>query len=142
MTGTVPEELFSLPTLRTLRLNNNPELTGELTEGVSGWRDMRQLRLVDTNIGGTLPSALFDLIDLSVLELSNATFSGPLSEDFSKLGNITQIILDNNAFTGTIPRAFETLEKLRKSTTVAISMGCHHKLTLGSPFRFLGTSPE
>jgi hypothetical protein len=62
-----------------------------------------------------LPSGLFDLIDLTALELSYCSFSGPLSESFAQLANITQIRLNNNTFTGSIPMVFATLEYLSKS---------------------------
>ena len=53
---------------------------------------------------GIIPTELFQLTALTILDLHNSSFSGPLSESgFAKLLNLRQFEVHGNDFTGTIP---------------------------------------
>jgi hypothetical protein len=68
-------------------------------------------------MGGPLPSELYSLVQLRTLELSQGSFSGPLSESVAQLVNLDLVNLSNNTLTGTIPTGFDSLPFLGKWIT-------------------------
>eukprot|EP00934_Nitzschia_sp_Nitz4_P004671 Nitzschia sp. Nitz4//scaffold3_size479765//352407//355277//NITZ4_000147-RA/size479765-augustus-gene-1.617-mRNA-1//-1//CDS//3329550899//4661//frame0 len=114
LSGTISVGLYTLTSLQSLRLGENAHLSGTISESIGQLSALEQLRMAGTDVGGTIPSALFGLVQLNRIELSDGRFSGTLSEEFSKLTNITNIRLANNTFSGTFPSmAFVSLDSLK-----------------------------
>ena len=124
--GTIPNEIYTLSSLRRLRLSNNTELAGTLSADISQMNSIVELGLANTGLGGTLPDGLFDLTSLQSLELSKASFSGILSESFQQLTNLDHLRLNNNTFQGMLPSAFANLTYLRKCETADWPGCCTH----------------
>lgn len=67
-------------------------------------------------MGGIIPPELFDLSNLSLLQLHDSSFSGVLSEEeFGELSGLRSLWLQNNKFSGSIPiRAIEKMPNLEE----------------------------
>lgn len=64
-------------------------------------------------MGGTLPEHLFDLIELSEMNLEHAQFSGTIPEEIRLLNHtLMDLFLNDNGFTGSVPQAFVFLTAL------------------------------
>jgi hypothetical protein len=96
--------------LENLYVNRCTNIAGQLDATIAGLISIENLRLGGTGLGGTLPAALFSLSGLAELDLSNAAFSGTLSEDFSLLAeSLQRLDLSGNSFSGSIPSAFDSM---------------------------------
>ena len=110
--GDIPTELHRLSDIAHLRLGGNHGLVGRLTPGVQAWSHIQELSIAGTQLGGTLPSELFNLTTLEVLDLGFASLSGSMPESFANLKDLMVLFLNNNTFSGTVPAAFEVLTNL------------------------------
>ncbi len=110
--GEIPAELYHLADIVQLRLGGNKGLVGQLTGDIQGWENIEEFSVARTQVGGTLPSALFKLTTLASLDLAFASFSGTLSESFEALQDLLVISLNNNTFSGNIPAAFDIMTYL------------------------------
>lgn len=97
LTGSIPREIGLLPSLISLDMAENPDLTG------------------------SIPDELYELNYLRYLYLTNNGMSGTLSENISNLYNLDSLYLGGNKFSGTIPYNLgsrqEESRPLRKSLT-------------------------
>ena len=114
LSGVLPDELFSLTSILSLRLSNNTLISGEIPESIGNANEtLKQLIITNTSLGGNLPDQLFSLGELTNLDLAYNSFSGTLSEDFGLLQKLLELRLNDNLFTGAIPTTFEEIT-LRK----------------------------
>lgn len=121
--GSIPRAMYGLVNLESLYLDRCTNIQGELSTAISTLSSLRRLRLGGTGISGFLPSGIFALKNIEEIDLKGAAFSGPLSEDFSRLaGSIRILRLSNNFFFGDIPFAFNDLVFLSKSQILCILM--------------------
>jgi Leucine-rich repeat (LRR) protein len=114
MEGSIPNELTQLTKLEKLVLFGNEKMVGSLPADLANLSLLTKLRVGRSNIGGTIPDAIYGLLDLVELDLADANFTGGLSEDFSNLQALQTLRLNNNTLTGSIPVAFDTLMELSK----------------------------
>lgn len=112
--GEIPAELYGLSDMAQLRLGGNIGLTGQLTPNVQMWKSIQELSIAGTHVDGTLPSELFNLTTLKVLDLGFASLSGTLQDSFANLKDLSVLSLNNNTFSGKIPVAFDFLTNLGK----------------------------
>ena len=90
LSGNIPDEIWSLPSLTTLTLSGN------------------------------LPQSIYQLPVIAHISLSNFTsgkvfnsFNGTLSKDISKLKTLRSLSLDNNNIEGNLPEALVELPQLK-----------------------------
>ncbi|PHT35305.1 hypothetical protein CQW23_27105 [Capsicum baccatum] len=80
LSGQIPKSLWNLTRIETLGLGDN-QLEGPIfhlfTEGL---QNLNTLRLSNNSLDGAIPSSVFSLPSLSVLDLKNNHFSGQLSD--------------------------------------------------------------
>ncbi len=113
ISGTLPEELYSLANLINLNVSDTG-VSGEISANVGAISKLMEFHARNTDMTGVLPTQLFSLTQLRTLDLSYGTFDGTLSGSFSNLTNLDFAKLDNNLFTGTIPPGLVSLPFLGK----------------------------
>ncbi|KAK3118686.1 hypothetical protein QOZ80_9BG0704100 [Eleusine coracana subsp. coracana] len=105
LSGTLPAQLFSLPSLRRLNLHGNL-LSGPLPPSLSNATSLRSLFLYDNRLTGPLPvPALCALPHLQNLDLSRNALTGFQSpSELVKCRQMQRLLLGSNAISGTVPR--------------------------------------
>eukprot|EP01063_Lacrimia_lanifica_P009317 TRINITY_DN16311_c0_g1_i1.p1 TRINITY_DN16311_c0_g1~~TRINITY_DN16311_c0_g1_i1.p1 ORF type:complete len:1038 (+),score=276.41 TRINITY_DN16311_c0_g1_i1:51-3164(+) len=94
LSGPVPlASLCSMTALKELQLQNNKQLTGNLTSCVAGWKDMETLVIELTSMGGVIPDELFSLSKLKTLILSESRFEGEIPDKFDTLPDLQSVTL-------------------------------------------------
>ncbi|KAM4078953.1 hypothetical protein ACB094_09G079000 [Castanea mollissima] len=121
LNGQFPEKIFQVPTLQTLDLSDNKQLSGTL-QGFHPNGSLRSLVLSRTNFSGTLPDSIGNLKMLSIIDLSNCSFLGSIPSSMANLVQLFYLDMSSNSFTGSIP----SLSMAKKLTQLNIS---HNNLT-------------
>jgi len=103
--GTIPQELTSLPYLKTLFLDQN-RLSDSLPPDIISWKTLNTLNLHQNKISGLIPQQFGNLAGLTKLDLSENQISGPISPQLGLL-RLTLLNLSSNLLTGRIPIQFE-----------------------------------
>ena len=79
--------------------------------------DIRELRLVNWDVEGSVVGVFDRMRSLKVLDLSTNRIEGPLPALSSESHpQITQVILKSNEFSGQIPSSYGSLDSLGKQT--------------------------
>ncbi|KAI5568281.1 hypothetical protein BDE02_12G004900 [Populus trichocarpa] len=102
--GKFPDNIFLLPNLQVLDLNNNDNLTGSFPSS-----NLTRLDLIGNNISGQIPSSFKNLVQLQSLYLGNNNFSGRIPEFLGNLTLLENLGLSNNQLSGPIPSQISTL---------------------------------
>ncbi|KAL0458941.1 UNVERIFIED_CONTAM: Receptor-like protein 34 [Sesamum latifolium] len=97
LSGSIPQSLFSLPSLETLRLSYN-QLSGRLYEFPTlHFSSIVVLDLSSNRLEGQIPESFFTLESLDTLDLSHNFFNGTVElEKFQRLSNLTVLDLSYN----------------------------------------------
>ncbi|KAL6626761.1 hypothetical protein ACP70R_030487 [Stipagrostis hirtigluma subsp. patula] len=99
--------------LWVLAIGRNTDFTGQVPNSIGNLSmTLQELRLSYTGISGSIPSAIFNLVNLSFLDLGNTSISGMIPESIGKLGNIVELGLYNTDLSGPIPSSFGNLSQL------------------------------
>nr|XP_008353441.2 LRR receptor-like serine/threonine-protein kinase EFR [Malus domestica] len=110
--GYIPDELCQLDNLVELNISGNqlsgsvPSCLGNLTA------KFRKISLESNLLTSTIPSTLWKLTYILILDLSSNSLVGPLSEDVGKLKVVTEVNLSNNHLYGAIPSSMSGLQDL------------------------------
>jgi hypothetical protein len=115
-TGEIPVELY-MAKLITLRLTEN-QLKGTIRTEIGAMTVLTAFTVGSSLMSGGIPDELYFVDTLEILDLHNASFSGPLSENgFANLTSLNRLEMQDNDFTGQIPIAsillMEDLERLQ-----------------------------
>ncbi|XVF70834.1 hypothetical protein PTKIN_Ptkin11bG0193900 [Pterospermum kingtungense] len=133
--GNLPDNIFNLPNLETLRLTANfdltgifpllnwssplrvldvssTSLTGELPASIGNLKSLQMLNLYDCNFFGSVPSSLGNLTHLTDLDLSHNNFSGQIPFSISNLKQLSRLDFSWNSLIGQIPDIFVNLTRL------------------------------
>ena len=110
LVGSVPSELKTLEALRELNLTNN-ELTA-ITPDIGKFSKLVNLDLSGNKIVGKIPTSIFTLSSLSVLDFGTNKFSGSISSQISGLVSLGQLYLEENILTGKLTTELEQLSRL------------------------------
>jgi len=130
--GTPPAELFQLPKLETLVLDNNKILfdfkgvsyakvlsTLDLSQtglfavdGIRQARALKELHLASNAFVGTFPSELFDLNSLEELSLDFNDLTGLLPAEIGMLPNLKLLSVASNSLKGMLPLSLGALTSL------------------------------
>ncbi|XP_038698852.1 receptor-like protein 9DC3 [Tripterygium wilfordii] len=102
LNGTIQSVLYNLPSsLHSLRLTDN-QFTGPINEFQS--QSLEGLGLGRNKLNGSVTRSIFNLVNLTWLDLSSNSFSDTLDASmFSKLQNLQFLDLSNNNLTGLLP---------------------------------------
>jgi len=114
--GPIPDDMYDLKEMRILYLQDNPKLSGSISEDIVKWPELEELQLQETGIGGALPLNLFKAQKLEKLFLHDAKFSGAIPDAIAQLVNLRDARLNNNTFSGAIPATLEQLTPVGNST--------------------------
>jgi hypothetical protein len=71
------------------------------------------LNLIDNSLGGSLPSELSALNELSLLDLSQNKLTGTLPKALSTIKSLRSLMLRDNGLVGSIPKDYGNFENLR-----------------------------
>ncbi|XP_066308383.1 probable LRR receptor-like serine/threonine-protein kinase At3g47570 isoform X2 [Miscanthus floridulus] len=99
--------------LQRLSICNNAAFTGHLPSSIVNLSTTLQtLRLDNTGIWGSIPSAIGNLVGLEILGIFNTSISGEIPDSIGKLANLTKLGLFNTNLSGQIPSSVGNLTKL------------------------------
>ena len=103
--------LGSVPNMyvKDLRLEN-AGLAGTIPAVLEGLKDMRILELTDNSLSGQIPPGLGRLSELTHLYLSDNGLSGPIPPQLANLAELEVLYLSDNSLTGTIPSGLRDVE--------------------------------
>ncbi|CAL9061554.1 unnamed protein product, partial [Musa banksii] len=103
LTGTVPKEILSIPTLtRFLNVSYN-SLAGSLIPQVGNMKNIGQFDISGNRLSGTIPRTLGDCQQLDSLDMAGNSFQGSIPSSFSQLKGLQSLDLSRNNLSGLIP---------------------------------------
>ncbi|XP_023765089.1 receptor-like protein 46 [Lactuca sativa] len=106
--------LFHIQSLKLLDISRN-SLNGEIPgDGFGNLTELVHLDMKLNNFQGSIPSQLFELESLRILDLSNNILRVVLSHEVGKLRNLERLYLNENFLSGNIPEEIGNLTKLRE----------------------------
>ncbi|CUG93760.1 GP46-like surface antigen, putative [Bodo saltans] len=111
ISGTLPETLASLTNLRNLQANMNA-LTGPLPSSWGSLTVLLTLLLNGNHLTGTLPSKWSTMISLQTLALHNTNITGALPSEWSSMTGLFLLRLNSNSISGTLPDSWNNLSRL------------------------------
>ncbi|KAL0389163.1 UNVERIFIED_CONTAM: Receptor-like protein 6 [Sesamum calycinum] len=114
LSGSIPQSLFSLPSLETLGLSYN-QLSGRLYEFPTlQFSNIVELDLRGNRLEGQIPESFFTLERLELLYLSHNFFNGTVQlEKFQRLQYLRSLDLSHNFFNGAVQlEKFQMLQYL------------------------------
>ncbi|MEM7133911.1 MAG: clostripain-related cysteine peptidase [Chloroflexota bacterium] len=107
LTGTIPTELGSLTNLETLTLYDN-ELSGTLPDSLTASKpNLKFLNINSNNITGTLPLNLPNLSSLQTLDVGNNLISGVLPDELWDLNELTNVNIINTNICEPVTEEFQ-----------------------------------
>nr|XP_043618828.1 receptor like protein 22-like [Erigeron canadensis] len=101
----------SNPSLDFVNLGKN-RFTGSVPTHLYELLSIKLLDLPDNNFFGVLPMCLGNLIQLRVMDLTNNTITGAIPNSLGSLSYIQSLHLRNNKFGGNLPVALQNLSSL------------------------------
>ncbi|KAL9428744.1 hypothetical protein AB3S75_030683 [Citrus x aurantiifolia] len=98
LNGSIPQSVFSLPSLKQLQLGNN-QFEGQVLEFPNASSSaLDTLDLSSNRLDGSIPMSIFELKKLKILVLSSNKFNGTVQLDnIRRLGNLTTLDLSYNS---------------------------------------------
>lgn len=104
-------------TFISLRMANNV-LEGTISTLIGTMLNLTEFTIGSSLMKGSIPTEMYQLTALKILDLHNSSFTGPLPESgFGNLINLRQFEVHGNDFTGTIPNisiaSMTNLERLQ-----------------------------
>jgi Leucine-rich repeat (LRR) protein len=131
--GPIPESIGTLTLLKELRLDNN-YVEGTLPPAIGDLKNLEILRLESNNLYGSIKTVA-NAKNLQYLHLWSNYFSGTISKGFGQLSQVVELFLDDNEFTGSIPSEMGLL-----SNAKYISLGINElEGTIPSSFGMLSS---
>ncbi|GKV21786.1 hypothetical protein SLEP1_g31732 [Rubroshorea leprosula] len=109
--GKFPTDIFQLPKLQVLDLDNNWELSGSFPE-FDSHNQLSVLDVRNTTFSGELPISIGMLRSLEYLDVSSCSFSGLVPPSVGNLTKLQVLILANNSFVGEKVPFFSNLTQL------------------------------
>ncbi|GLT59218.1 hypothetical protein SLA2020_320510 [Shorea laevis] len=108
--GNFPSQVFQLPSLQLLDLNDNIDLGGNLPESNQS-STLEYLNLAYTNFSGELPHSIGNL---EYLNLAYTNFSGELPHSIGNLKLLKELNLESCQFYGSIPESLANLTEITR----------------------------
>jgi len=118
MNGPLPPEIGYLVDCRSVLLENNILLTGQLPQTMGNMPRLYSLSLLlnGPNFGGELPSSLFQLKNLNTIHIQDnlgKEWSLPANVEVNDDTKLERLLLVRNSFTGNIPSWIAQLNRLQ-----------------------------
>jgi hypothetical protein len=111
LSGTLPNnELKFLTSLRKLRMDHNPNLTGALSSELTVSPTLHTMTLSSTSISGTIPSRFGN--NVTEILISSTSLKGSLPTELGLLSSLRKLDLRKNNIIGTIPTEIGNLPHL------------------------------
>ncbi|KAI2512840.1 hypothetical protein MHU86_1629 [Fragilaria crotonensis] len=111
LVGTLPFEIFTLPWLYSLTLDDNPDLNIDLNDGLNG-SQIELMSLVNSRVRAL--DAIGDAVNLQFLNLERSQITGGFPDDILYLTRLTSLFLDSNSLSGTLPSFLSVMTKLEE----------------------------
>jgi len=108
LSGTLPEELSLLPSLRFLHLDHN-KFTGTIPSSYGALTGLQELFLHRNQLEGPIPPSIGDLKNVKSMYLNDNSFTGTLPSSLGNLESCVHLVLHSNRFHGSIPEALGNL---------------------------------
>ncbi|KAL5978299.1 hypothetical protein ACLOJK_029416, partial [Asimina triloba] len=102
LVGEFPATIFRMPSLETLDMSENSQLSGSFPD-FPRENALRILKLSGTGFSGSLPDSFRNLSHLTQLDLSFCKFSGQIPPSLLNLTRLAVLALSYNNFSGWIP---------------------------------------
>ncbi|KAK2632935.1 hypothetical protein EUGRSUZ_L00872 [Eucalyptus grandis] len=116
--GNFPTTAFHLPSLTTLFLSQNLDMSGILPK--SNWTSpLVYLSLRRTSFSGEIPSSIGNMTTLEVLDLNDCGFTGHIPSSLGNLKQLQTLDLAGNNFCGVLE--FEPFTKLKNLRLLNVS---------------------
>ena len=112
MTGNVPEEIWRLPNLRRINLNNLG-LRASLPTAIQHATGLEILQLNSNVLSGSIPTSIGILTNLRVMDVANNLLTGSLPSEIGNLHEILEkLIVRENSIGGPVPTEVGRLTKM------------------------------
>ena len=112
LTGAIPAELGSLPSLKRLHLTGN-RLSGPIPGELGDLTQLEQLSAGSNRLIGEMPPELGSLGNLTRLHLSDNQLTGGIPDWLGSLSGLERLSLSRNQLTGEIPPELARLPNLQ-----------------------------
>ncbi len=112
LSGTIPPELGSLVNVRLLRLGRN-QLSGGIPVSLGGLSALEELDLSGNGLSGSIPAVLGDVSRLTQLDLRANQLTGDMPPTLGALPRLQNLLLGGNQLSGSIPASVASLGQLR-----------------------------
>ncbi|CAB9503433.1 STYKc [Seminavis robusta] len=113
LVGSLPEELYSLTSLKTLSAGLNP-LYGSLSSYIGQLTELQGLVIFTTGLSGSIPKEISKLSSLEFIGLNGNKLGGSIPDELWQLSNLNTLALGvNEKLQGTIPSSTGNLSNLR-----------------------------
>ncbi|XP_026384139.1 receptor kinase-like protein Xa21 [Papaver somniferum] len=110
LSGSIPKQIFTLPSLSiVLNLNNN-SFTGALPTEIGQLKNLGELDLSFNKLAGEIPNTIGECSSLTNLKLQNNFFQGNIPSSITSLKGLGVLNLSSNNLSGTIPKGLENLD--------------------------------
>lgn len=144
LVGTVPANVFDLPYLETLVLENNPNLDVDFSgigraqhlqelsvsktqvsniDALGNATSLKLLHIADLKLQGPLPASLMNLAKLEALYANYNSFSGPVPSGIAQLSSLQELYLHDSRLTGQLPAEIGRLSLLKILTLTDNALG-------------------
>ncbi|PRP80504.1 putative LRR receptor-like serine/threonine-protein kinase, partial [Planoprotostelium fungivorum] len=101
--GSIPEIFGQLQNLTITRLHTN-YFSGSLPDSICNLTSMNTFYLYNVpRLGGSIPSCIGNLKNMSVLDLSHLNLTGYIPRSLVNLRNLSSLSLNNNGLRGSVP---------------------------------------
>ncbi|KAL3733428.1 hypothetical protein ACJRO7_022881 [Eucalyptus globulus] len=118
LAGIFPDTIFRLPSLTSLYIFLNDNLTGILPK--SNWTSpLESLSLWYTSFSGEIPDSVGNMKNLTILDLENCKFTGHIPSSMWNLNQLQVLWIDGNSFSGVVK--FELFTKLKNLRQLSVS---------------------
>ena len=111
LVGTLPFEIFTLPWLYSLTLDDNPDLNIDLNDGLNG-SQIELLSLVNSRVRAL--DAIGDAVNLKFLNLERSQITGGFPEELFYLTRLEGLFIDSNSLSGTLPTLLSLMTQLEE----------------------------
>ncbi|KAH7529210.1 hypothetical protein FEM48_Zijuj05G0160400 [Ziziphus jujuba var. spinosa] len=112
LNSTIPNALFSLVYILKLNLSSN-SLVGSLPLDIENMKVVIAIDLSNNELSGNIPSTIGSLQNLINLSLAQNRFTGQIPTSFGELISIELMDLSKNNLSGEIPKSLEALLSLK-----------------------------
>lgn len=107
----IPDSLIDCANLEVINLSKNI-LTGHISSNIGLLGGMKEIKLNENKLSGSLPLEMFNLVNIEVLEIQSNALTGQIPTEVGHLLNAKFIAMSHNFLKGLIPREFENLGKI------------------------------